>query len=100
MERSRREWISPLKPEDAGAVPTKSPLPSIVIERRRSGSRSLFQKENVMTFIEPDGPGGEPEIMPPEPPGPDIDPSDVPEEMPQQDPGGGGPGDSRPYGGQ
>ena len=42
----------------------------------------------------------EPNRMPPETPGPDIDPSDVPEEMPQQDPGGGGPGDSRPYGGQ
>lgn len=53
-----------------------------------------------MTFIEPDTPGGEPEIMPPETPGPDIDPSDTPDEMPQQDPGGGGPGDARPYGGR
>lgn len=53
-----------------------------------------------MTFIEPDSPGGEPEIMPPETPGPDIDPSDVPDEIPQQDPGGGSPGDARPYGGQ
>ena len=53
-----------------------------------------------MTFIEPDSPGGEPEIMPPDTRGPDIDPTDVPEELPQQEPGGGGPGDSRPYGGQ
>jgi hypothetical protein len=53
-----------------------------------------------MTFIEPDSPGGQPEIMPPETPGPDIDPSGTPDEVPQQDPGGGGPGDSRPYGGR
>ena len=53
-----------------------------------------------MTFIEPDSPGGQPEIMPPETPGPDIDPSGAPDEMPQQDPGGGGEGDGRPYGGQ
>ncbi|GLS00970.1 hypothetical protein GCM10007859_09800 [Brevundimonas denitrificans] len=50
-----------------------------------------------MTFIEPDSPGGQPEIMPPETPGPDIDPSGVPDEIPQQDPGGGGEGDARPY---
>ncbi|WP_439477551.1 hypothetical protein [Brevundimonas sp.] len=53
-----------------------------------------------MTFIEPDSPGGQPEIMPPETPGPDIDPSGAPDEIPQQDPGGGGEGDSRPYGGE
>ena len=52
-----------------------------------------------MTSIEPDSPDGQPEIMPPDTPGPDIDPSDIPEEMPQQDPGGGERGDSRPYGG-
>lgn len=49
-----------------------------------------------MTFIEPDSPGG-PEIMPPDTPGPDIDPSGSPDELPQQDPGGGGEGDSRRY---
>lgn len=53
-----------------------------------------------MTFIEPDNPGTEPEIMPPATPGPEIDPSDVPEEIPQPDPGGGEPGDARPYGGR
>lgn len=53
-----------------------------------------------MTYVEPDSPGGQPEIMPPETPGPDVDPSGTPEEVPQQDPGGGGDGDSRPYGGQ
>ena len=52
-----------------------------------------------MTYIEPDSPGGQPEIMPPETPGPDIDPSGTPEEVPQQDPGGGEPGDARPYDG-
>lgn len=51
-----------------------------------------------MTYIEPDSPNGEPEILPPNPPGPDIDPGSTPEEAPQQDPGGGEPGDSRPYG--
>lgn len=59
-----------------------------------------------MTYVEPDSPAGEPEIMPPDPPGPDIDPGhtpreepgSTPEEIPQQDPGGGDPGDSRPYG--
>ena len=53
-----------------------------------------------MTFIEPDSPGGPPEIMPPETPGPDTDPSGTPDEIPQQDPGGGGDGDARPYGGE
>ena len=51
-----------------------------------------------MTYIEPDSPGGQPEITPPDTPGPDIDPGSAPHEMPQQDPGGGGEGDSRPYG--
>lgn len=51
-----------------------------------------------MTYIEPEFPGGEPEIMPPQTPGPEIDPSDTPQEVPQQDPGGGQPGDPRPYG--
>lgn len=48
-----------------------------------------------MSFIEPDGPG-DPEIMPPETPGPDIDPSGAPDEMPQQTPGEGGEGDGLP----
>lgn len=59
-----------------------------------------------MTYVEPDSPGGEPEIMPPDTPEPDIDPGhtpreepgSTPQEVPQQDPGGGDPGDSRPYG--
>ncbi len=77
-----------------------------------------------MTYIEPDSPAGQPDITPPDTPGPDIDPgstpeeapgrepgilpadlpgpdidpSGAPEEAPQQDPGGGEPGDSRPYG--
>lgn len=50
-----------------------------------------------MTYIEPDNPAGVPEIPPPDPIAPDIDPAYQPEEMPQQDPGGGGDGDSRPY---
>lgn len=50
-----------------------------------------------MTYIEPDTPNGQPEITPPETPGPDIDPAGAPDEVPQQDPGGGGEGDSRPY---
>ncbi|QDH73076.1 hypothetical protein [Brevundimonas sp. M20] len=50
-----------------------------------------------MTYIEPDSPTGEPEILPPDPPGPDINPGSTPEEAPQQEPGGGKPGDSRPY---
>lgn len=51
-----------------------------------------------MTYIEPDSPGGQPEITPPDTPGPDIDPASTPQEVPQQDPGGGEQGDSRPYG--
>ena len=51
-----------------------------------------------MTYIEPDSPTGEPEILPPYTPGPEIDPGGAPEESPQPDPGGGDPGDSRPYG--
>ncbi|WP_439472837.1 hypothetical protein [Brevundimonas sp.] len=50
-----------------------------------------------MTYIEPDSPTGEPEILPPDTPGPDLEPGATPEEVPQQDPGGGNPGDSRPY---
>lgn len=59
-----------------------------------------------MTYVEPDTPGGEPEITPPDTPDPDIDPGvspdedpgPVPAEVPPLDPGGGEPGDSRPYG--
>jgi hypothetical protein len=58
----------------------------------------LPRRRTIMTPIQPDSPGGQPEIMPPETPGPDIDPSGAPEEMPQQDPGGGGEGDPQPYG--
>ncbi|MGV8929116.1 MAG: hypothetical protein ACOH1E_05155 [Brevundimonas sp.] len=49
-----------------------------------------------MTYIEPDSPGGQPEIMPPDTPGPDIDPAGAPDEVPQQDPGGDQ-NDSRPF---
>ena len=51
-----------------------------------------------MTYIEPTPPGTpEPDIQPPSTPGPDLDPSDTPDEMPPLEPGGGDPGDSRPY---
>lgn len=52
-----------------------------------------------MTYIEPTPPGTpQPDILPPQTPGPDIDPTATPDEMPQPEPGGGGEGDSRPYG--
>lgn len=52
-----------------------------------------------MTYIEPTPAGTpEPEAQPPVTPGPDVDPSDTPDEMPPLEPGGGDPGDSRPYG--
>jgi hypothetical protein len=51
-----------------------------------------------MTCIEPDTPGGVPEIAPPDLQQPDIDPADQPEEMPQPDPGGDGDGDPPPWG--
>ncbi len=52
-----------------------------------------------MTYIEPTPPGTpEPEAQPPVTPGPDLDPSDTPDEMPPLEPGGGDPGDARPYG--
>lgn len=52
-----------------------------------------------MTYIEPTPPGTpEPEAQPPVTPRPDLDPSDTPDEMPPLEPGGGDPGDSRPYG--
>lgn len=52
-----------------------------------------------MTYIEPTPPGApSPEIEPPAPPTtPEIDPSDTPAEIPPLQPGGGGPGDSRPH---
>ena len=53
-----------------------------------------------MTFVEPDDPDGQPEITPPDTPGPDIDPSGAPDEVPQKDPGGGGDGAAQPFGGQ
>lgn len=50
-----------------------------------------------MTFIEPDSPGGQPEITPPDTPGPDIDPGDTPAEVPPSQPEQDD-NDSRPYG--
>jgi hypothetical protein len=51
-----------------------------------------------MTYIEPTPPDTpEPEVQPPVTPGPDLDPSDTPDEMPLLQPGGGDPGDSRPF---
>ena len=52
-----------------------------------------------MTFIEPTPPGApQPEVQPPSTPAPDIQPSNTPDVMPPLEPGGGGVGDSRPYG--
>jgi hypothetical protein len=52
-----------------------------------------------MTYIEPTPSGApQPEIQPPTTPEPDIAPADTPAEMPPLEPGGGEPGDSRPYG--
>jgi hypothetical protein len=50
-----------------------------------------------MTYIEPDTPDGAPEIEPPATPAPDIQPGQKPDELPPLKPGGGQPGDSRPY---
>lgn len=53
-----------------------------------------------MTYIEPTPSGAPgPEIEPPETPEPDIDPGSIPDEIPPLEPGGGGPGDSRPHDG-
>lgn len=50
-----------------------------------------------MTLVEPDSPGGEPPITPPETrPGPDIEPAGAPAELPQLDPDGIGEGGARP----
>lgn len=52
-----------------------------------------------MTYIEPTPPGTpQPDIPQPDTPQPDIDPGGIPDEMPPLEPGGGGEGDSRPYG--
>ena len=52
-----------------------------------------------MTYIEPTPPGTpQPDIPPPGGPEPDIDPAGTPDEVPPPEPGGGGEGDSRPYG--
>ncbi len=52
-----------------------------------------------MTYIEPTPPGVPgPEIDPSPMPEPELDPSDTPDEAPPLEPGGGDPGDSRPYG--
>lgn len=50
-----------------------------------------------MTYIEPDTPDGAPEIEPPATPAPDIQHGQTPDELPPLEPGGGQPGDSRPY---
>jgi hypothetical protein len=58
------------------------------------------RKDAAMTYIEPTPPGTpQPDIPQPDTPQPDIDPGGVPDEMPPLEPGGGGEGDSRPYGG-
>ena len=52
-----------------------------------------------MTYIEPTPSGApQPEIDPTPAPAPETTPADTPPEMPPLQPGGGGPGDSRPYG--
>jgi len=52
-----------------------------------------------MTYVEPTPPGTpQPEIEPAPTSQPEIDPSDTPDEVPPMEPGGGGEGDSRPYG--
>ncbi len=52
-----------------------------------------------MTYIEPTPSGAPmPEVQPPSTPGPDLDPAGSPDELPPLEPGGGGEGDSRPYG--
>jgi len=69
--------------------------------REHCGSRGVLSasKEKTMTYVEPTPPGTpQPEIQPDPTPQPEIDPSDTPDEMPPMEPGGGGEGDSRPYG--
>lgn len=52
-----------------------------------------------MTYIEPTPTGVPgPEIEPSPVPEPELDPSATPDEAPPLEPGGGDPGDSRPYG--
>lgn len=54
-----------------------------------------------MTYIEPTPAGAPgPEIEPPQTPEPEIAPDQTPTEMPPLEPGGGGPGDSRPHDGR
>lgn len=50
-----------------------------------------------MTYVEPTPPGAPPEVDQPPQTSPEYDPSAIPDETPQLDPGGGGPGDSRPH---
>jgi hypothetical protein len=68
------------------------------LNRAPQAALPLSEREFAMTYIEPDSPGGQPEILPPDTPEPDVDPGATPDEVPQQDPGGGEEGDSRPYG--
>ena len=51
-----------------------------------------------MTYIEPTPSGAPPEIDPSPIDTPEITPADTPQEAPPLQPGGGEPGDSRPYG--
>jgi hypothetical protein len=55
------------------------------------------KEKTTMTYIEPDGPA--PEVQPPQTPEPDIQPGSTPDELPPLEPGGGDPGDSRPFDG-
>ncbi|WP_313004842.1 hypothetical protein [Brevundimonas sp.] len=73
------------------------PLP--VPDRTTFSARTLVSsnRENRMTYIEPDTPDGAPEIQPPSTPEPDLQPGETPEELPPLEPGGGRPGDSRPH---
>ncbi|HRO34101.1 MAG TPA: hypothetical protein PLQ03_11900 [Brevundimonas sp.] len=51
-----------------------------------------------MTYIEPTPPGApQPEVDPTPSPVPEITPDETPHEVPPLQPGGGGPGDSRPH---
>ncbi len=53
-----------------------------------------------MTYIEPTPPGApQPEVDPTPSPVPEITPDETPHEVPPLQPGGGGPGDSRPHDG-
>ncbi|MBX3476045.1 MAG: hypothetical protein KF910_00385 [Brevundimonas sp.] len=51
-----------------------------------------------MTYVEPTPPGTpQPEVDPSPAKTPEITPAETPQEVPPLQPGGGGPGDSRPH---